>query len=271
MSGSTPYERCSPPNDRRKPDVHSSKISTHPCASARRRTPSRNPGAGSCPRCDLHEDRPDVTGSQHLLERIEVVVQERSGRPGQPARHTGRFEAREQMTVERRVGPEVRREVPVVPAVVAAERHRRLAGRGASDANGDRARLAPRPSEPHHVRPRMHGDEAFGEVHLFRTVERREIAAVDDAADLVVNGRVAVAQDVGADPHQPHVDVFVAVEIPDAAALRPREVRRPTLRQVHLGALGKQHVAAGNDVFGALPQRLTRFRHVDVPAVITRQ
>ena len=66
------------------------------------------------------------------------------------------------------------------------------------------------------------------------------------AAHRVVDLRVAVAERVRADAHERHVDVFAAVEVPDPAALRPAEVRRPLLGQEHLGALGQQHVAAGN-------------------------
>ena len=67
---------------------------------------------------------------------------------------------------------------------------------------------------------------------------------------------MAVAKDICADAHDRHVDVFPAVEIPDPTALVPAEVSGPLFGQVQLGALGEQHVAAGDDALGPFPQFL---------------
>src|SRR5262249_13393649 len=70
----------------------------------------------------------------------------------------------------------------------------------------------------------------------------------------------AVSEHVGAYTHHGHVDVFPAVQVPDAAALRLAEIGRPLLRKEHLGPLRHEHVPSGNHTFGSLPESLSR-RH----------
>ena len=94
------------------------------------------------------------------------------------------------------------------------------------------------------------------EVDLLGAVQGGHVAGGDRRAHGVIHLRLAVPQDVRADAHDGHVQIFASVEIPHPAALRLAEIGGPLLRQKHLGTLGQEHVAAGNDALGALPQLL---------------
>ena len=71
-------------------------------------------------------------------------------------------------------------EVPVMPAVVPAERDLVAAAGGARNADGDRVRLAAGAREARHVRPRVERDESLGQLHLFGGVQRRHVARAND-------------------------------------------------------------------------------------------
>ena len=107
----------------------------------------------------------------------------------------------------------------------------------------------------------MQGDEFLGQVHLFGGIQRGQVALVDGAAYRFVNLGVAVAEDVGAHPHEAQIQVFGAVQIPDPAALGAIEVRRPAFGQIHLGPLREQHGATRDTSLGLLPQ-LGSFAHI---------
>ena len=63
----------------------------------------------------------------------------------------------------------------------------------------------------------MEGNEGLGEIHLLGGVEGREIARVDRAPDGLIDLRMAIAEDVRADAHEPDVEVGPIVEIPHRA------------------------------------------------------
>ena len=103
----------------------------------------------------------------------------------------------------------------------------------------------------------MHFDQLFRKPDFLGAVEGRHIAAVDCAANRVVHFGMPVTQGVGANAHDAHVGKGVTVHIPYGAALGLAEIGRPLFRQEHLRALGQQHVAAGNNLLGSLPEFLT--------------
>ena len=105
------------------------------------------------------------------------------------------------MARETGVVTEIRCQVPVVPAVIAAKRHLVLAAGGAGDSNRNGIGLAAGAGESDHVRPGMQIDEAFGEVHLFGAVEGAHVASVDRRAHRRIDVRMPVAEQIGSDAH----------------------------------------------------------------------
>ena len=68
---------------------------------------------------------------------------------------------------------------------------------------------------------------------------------------------MAIAQRIGADAHDAHVDVFFAVQVPHFATLGLAEVSRPFFGQKHLSPFGQEHVSARDYLLGTLPKFLT--------------
>ncbi len=141
--------------------------------------------------------------------------------------------------------------------MVATDRHLVLAGGSPGDTNGQRVGFTAGTGKAHHVCPGVQLDQPFCQPDFLGAVERRHIAVIDGAAHRIVDLRVTVAKNIGAHSHDAHVGVGLAVHIPDGAPLGLAEIRRPLLRKEHLCALGQQHIAAGNDLFGPFPQLLT--------------
>src|SRR5262249_18611856 len=158
---------------------------------------------------------------------LEVVVVEGHDGVAKPLRYAVGIKPGEEVSGEGLVGAEIRREVPIVPAVVSAHRDFIAARRGACDTNRDRVRLATGASETNHLRPRVKVAESFREVRFLGAVEGRHVAGVDRLPNRCVDLRMTVAERVRADPHDRHVDVLLVVEVPYAAPLRLAEVRGP--------------------------------------------
>src|ERR1700756_1226518 len=120
----------------------------------------------------------------------------------------------------------------------------------------DRVRFTARAREAHHIRPRMQLDQALREIDLLRTIESAHVARTNRRMNCVIHFWMAITQDIRADSHQRHVNILGATEIPDSATLGAAEIGGPLLWQEHLGTLGQQHVAAGDDAFRSFPQLL---------------
>ncbi len=134
--------------------------------------------------------------------------------------------------------------------MVAANGHLVFPGGGAGDADGDGVGLAAAAGEAHHVGPGIELHQPLGQFHFLGAVERGHIALADGFHHGGVHFVVGVAQHVGADAHDRQVEKFVAIQVPDGASLGFGIVGRPILGQEHLGPLGEQHGAAGDEGLG---------------------
>jgi hypothetical protein len=72
------------------------------------------------------------------------------------------------VAIERALLTEVRREVPVVPTVIATERHARAPRGSAGDAHGDRHGVAAAAGVAHPAGPGVKAKERFRQFHLLR-------------------------------------------------------------------------------------------------------
>ena len=124
------------------------------------------------------------------LDLVEVVEVERLHQSGEAARHAPRVETGQQMAVERGGFAEIGAEIPVVPAVIAAERHHVAPGGGARDAHRDGHRFAAGTAEADHVRPGMQLDQQLGELDLFGAVKGRHRTQVNCGLDGSIDVRV---------------------------------------------------------------------------------
>ncbi|MNY57136.1 hypothetical protein D3C86_1932940 [compost metagenome] len=110
---------------------------------------------------------------------------------------------------------------------------------GASNAHGDGIGLATAAGEAGHVGPGMQLDQPLGEFDFFGGIEARHIAGGDGLHHGGIDGVIAIAQRIGADAHDRHVDPFDPIKVPDAAAFGLAEIGRPLIGQEHFGALGQ--------------------------------
>ena len=209
--------------------------------------PLMKSGVGSLRAHRLHHDRrePLAVLGDDRLDLVELVEVERMHQPGEAARHALGVEARQQMAVERGGLAEIGAEIPVVPAVIAAERHHVAAGGGARDADRDRHGLAAGAAEAHHVRPGMQFDQQFGELDILGAVQRRHRAHVDRGLHRGVDVGIGKAEDGGADAAIAHVEIGLAVEVDDLGALGRLEIGRPLLGQEHFGRFDSSCVPPG--------------------------
>ncbi len=208
--------------------------------------PLMNSGAGSLERTGsitIAASRLAMLGDDGF-DLVELVEVERMHQSGEAARHALGVEAGQQMAVERGGVAEIGAKIPVMPAVIAAERHHVAAGRGARDPHRDRHRLAAGAPEADHVRPRMQLDQQLGELDILGAIERRHRAHVDRALDRRVDVGIGEAEDGGADAAIAHVEIGPAVEVDDLGALGRFEIGRPLFGQEHFRALGQQLGAA---------------------------
>src|SRR3989344_3216775 len=105
----------------------------------------------------LHHDGREILAGflYYCLELPDVVVVEGQDRAAQALRHAGGQKPREQVLLEAVLAREVGREIPVVPAVVAAKGDDVLAGISARDALGNGHCLPAAARIAHHVGPWM--------------------------------------------------------------------------------------------------------------------
>ena len=170
------------------------------------------------------------------------------GGPGEALRHAVAAPAPGAGGPEAVAAAEVHREVPVVPAVVAAEGHLVAAGRGAGDADRLGHHLAAAPGVAHHVRPGVQLEQQLGQTDVLRRVEGAHRAGLHRVDDGLLHVRVGVAQRRGSDADHGEVEVAAPVEVPDLAARGAGVVRRPQVGQVHLGPLAEELRSAGQDL-----------------------
>ena len=86
-------------------------------------------------------------------ECLEVVEVERMQGAREPARHTRRLEAGQQVALQLIAAAEVHRQIPIVPAVIPAKSDLVAAGGGPGDADGFGHHFAPRSGVGHHLGP----------------------------------------------------------------------------------------------------------------------
>ena len=79
--------------------------------------------------------------------------------------------------------------------------------------------------------------QPFCQKDLLRAVERAHVAGRHGGRYSRINLGMAVAEQVGADSHDAHVNELAAVEIPNSATFGPGEIGRPLVRQEHLRPL----------------------------------
>src|SRR5262249_51729719 len=137
-------------------------------------------------------------------------------------------------------------QVPVVPAVVAAEEDPVAAGGAAGDAHGHGAGLPAALGVAHHLGAGDGPAQLLGQLDLQLVVDRVDGARGDLPAHRLVHDGVAVAEDDGADARGP-VDVLVPIDVSEARPAGAGGVdgrdaagvaRRPAADQ--LGAAGDQ-------------------------------
>src|SRR4051812_21356607 len=112
------------------------------------------------------------------------------------------------MRVEVRFGGEVGGQIPVMPAVVAAEEDLVAPGGPPGDPDGDGTRLSATLGITRHLGAGDGPGQLLGELDLQLMVDRIRGAAGDLLADGLIDRRVAVAEDDRADAADP-VDIFV--------------------------------------------------------------
>ena len=205
----------------------------------------------------LHDDGRQLVAADvdDLPQGVQVAVGEGMGGAGEALGHAARLEAGEQMPLEP-VAVEIHREVPVVPAVVAAEGDLVPAGGGTGHAHRLGHNLPAAAGVTDHVRPGVELEEQLGQRHFLRGVEGAHRPGLDRVDDRLLHVGVGVAQRRGADADHGEVQVAAAVEVPHLAALGLGVVGRPQVGEVHLRPLAEQLRPAGQDLLGARVQPL---------------
>lgn len=206
----------------------------------------------------LHLDHSNVMFGEQAFEFVEPIVVEREYGSLERTRYSIGAQTREEMPIEVLFIAEVRRQVPIVPSVVAADGDLVPPRRRPRDPNGNRVGLASTTCEAGHPGPWMEFDQPFGQVHLLRAIQAAHVARLHGLQHRLVHLRVPVSKSVGADAHDGHVDVFVPVQVPNLATLGFAEICGPLFGQEHLRPLGKQHVPPRDHAFGPVPKLLTR-------------
>ena len=130
---------------------------------------------------------------QGRLKGGKVVVFERQRRALEFARHALRLEAGEQVAVEGIGLAEVGGQIPVMPAVVAAESHAAAAGGGAGNAHAHGHGVAPAAGVADLAGPRVHGEELVGEFHLLRVDQGAVGAEREPAGDRGGDVQIGIA------------------------------------------------------------------------------
>ena len=197
-------------------------------------------GAGRLERRRLQDHAGDVV-VERRVERREIVVGEgvgqRSdlGRDPQPA-----------------IG---HRDVPVVPAVVAAAEDLRAPGVGAGEPDGRGGHVGAILGEADVLRAGHHFVDLLGDLHL-QHVRKREGDSVGQLrADGCVDHRIGVAEDQRADPHR-QVEVLVPVDVDHVGAPAGAEKLGRHTAHVLPRAFGQRLRGAGDQAAGPRVERV---------------
>ena len=195
-------------------------------------------------------------GRENVIELIESVVGEGVCEPSKRPWHAAGLEPRQEMAGERQgagaVGTrlhigKVRREIPVVPAVVAADRHVVAAGEGPRRPHRHGHCLTTGSGESGHRRPGVNRDEFLGELHLIEGLQRAHRARLHAADHRGIHVRIGVAQNAGEDAAGRHVDELPPLGVDHLAAAGLLVVGRPLVGRKKLRPLGEQLGATGED------------------------
>ena len=103
-----------------------------------------------------------------LVERGEIVVLEGSRRAEELAGNALGLEAGKEVSIERALLAEIRRQVPVVPAMVPAEGHAGATSGGAGDTHGNRHGIAAAAGVAHLAGPGVQRKEGLRQLDLLR-------------------------------------------------------------------------------------------------------
>ena len=234
---------------------------TAPARWHKSRTPSRKPGSGSSDRVGSMTTAASrspwrstiaESSSSRLYVNGSVVPASCDGTPR--GSKPGQQVAVEPPPVV--LGGEIRGQVPVVPAVVAADGHEVAAGARPGDPHGDGHGLAAGPGEADVFGPGVQPDEQPGQFDLLGIVERTHRTVLDAADHGGGHVGVGVAQRAAPDAHARHVDEPAALDVDDFAAPRFAVVGRPSFGGVHFRPLAQELRPAGNQRLGQPVQRL---------------
>ena len=154
------------------------------------------------------------------LELLKMVVTKRHNTALQSSRHALRIKPCEQVLLEPIVAAEIRREIPIGPAVIPAERDDVATRVRARDTHRNSHRLSPATREARHMRPGVYLAQELSQLHLFWRIQRRHRAAVDSVFDCSIHIRVGVAEETTPHCHPAHIVIMIPVEVPDLASLR---------------------------------------------------
>ena len=204
-------------------------------------------GVLSPARLHHHGSQPVAVLGDDAVEALQVAPLEDLRRAAQLARHAERLQPRHQVAAQRVALAQVGRQVPVVPAVVAADRDHRAVGGRAGDAHRHGHRLAAGARQPHAFRPGVQAAQEIGQLQLLARVERRATPQADAPDHRAGDVRVAEPQDGRADPVRGAVEEVASRLVPHLAAARLAEVGRPLAGRHAVRVLAEQVIAARDD------------------------
>ena len=202
----------------------------------------------------LDDDRRDLLAAllEELAEALDPVVASRDDRVGDRTRDATTPRERHRGVGVAQLGHVVRTDADqrvVVDAVVLAlELHDPLAARvGARETHEVHRRLGARDRHARHVDPAGQLADELDRPDLVLAGEAEADALAHPLVDVVVDARVAMAEDHRAIAH-PQIDVLIPVGVPDERALSPVDVDRALAPgpEVRVGAA--RHVLRGAPV-----------------------
>ena len=120
---------------------------------------------------DFHLDHTDIMVGHQSGQPLEIIVLKRKHRAGKVARDTGGAQPGKKLAVQIAGVADVRRQIPVMPAVIPAEGYLVASACGAGNADRDRIRLTTCSRKPRHIRPGMHGNQPFRQCNFLMAVQ----------------------------------------------------------------------------------------------------
>ena len=227
-------------------------------------------GIGVLPPARLHHHgrQPVAVLGDDAVELLQVAPLEDLRRAAQLARHAERLQPRHQVAAQRVALAQVGRQVPVVPAVVTADRDHRAVGGRAGDAHRDGHRLAAGARQPHPFRPGVQPAQQVGQLQLLARIQGRAAPQADAPDHRTGDVRVAEPKDGRADPVRGAVEEVASRLVPHLAAAGLAEVGRPLPGRHAVRVLAEQVIAARNDGERALVALLA---HLGIDCPETQQ